>query len=179
MPPACRLCGSGGGWGGALRKGTVAPASTSVWEKAVPPPLTLILDNSVPPCMSLMPFNLLPLCWSPEGVSSSKWCKPFKRNRDSGSFCLPQPQSLLVFLARSSGHLSSWHWNPGVGLGPLTPEILLPIFIHHMWVRDQPVPCLHPSYQSGCSLFFNSVVGGLPFSLISDSLNDGGSVVQL
>ena len=73
--------------------------------------------------------------------------------------------------ARSYGDLSSWRWNPGLGglmwLEPLTPEIFLPIFIHHMWVWDQPIMCLHPFYQSRCALLFNSVVVGLPFSSIS------------
>ena len=53
---------------------------------------------------------------------------------------------------------------PGTGtlgwgsLGPFTPKISLPIFMHYTWVWDQPVPCLLPSYQSQCSFFFNSVI---------------------
>ena len=31
------------------------------------------------------------------------------------AFCLTEPQSPLVFTARSYGDFSSWHWNPGLG----------------------------------------------------------------
>ena len=83
-----------------------------------PPVLVLMPDISVSPHLSLMTSNLLLPCWSSEGVSPSKSvCGPFKRNcLDSGSFFLPQPQSLLVFTARSYGDLSFWHWNPGLGV---------------------------------------------------------------
>ena len=140
--------------GRSLRKGTMISVNTSVWENAVP--------------------QLSPWCWT-IGVSLSKSVLgPFKRN------CLGYQQFLsstasttLVFKARSYGDLSSWRWNLGLGglvwLGPLTPEIFLPIFIHHMWVWDQPIMCLHPFYQSRCALLFNSVVVGLPFSSISDN----------
>ena len=58
-------------------------------------------------------------------------------------FC-SQKLWVLIYLALEPGA-----GEPGVGLGLLTPEISLPNFIHHMWMWDQPVPCLHPSYQSG------------------------------
>ena len=38
-----------------------------------------------------------------------------------------------------------------------------PISTYHTWVWDQPVQCLHPSYQSRCGFFFSSVVGGRTF----------------
>ena len=66
---------------GRLRKSTMASASTSVWERAVPPALALMPDNSFSPCMSLMSFNILPLHWGSEEVSPSKSVSgPFKRN---------------------------------------------------------------------------------------------------
>ena len=45
------------------------------------------------------------------------------------------------------------------------------IFIHHMWVRDQPLPRFCPPLTAGvdgCG-FFNSMVVRLPFDLISES----------
>ena len=46
------------GWGvGMLIKETMASASTSVWEKAVPLALMLMSDNSVSLCMCLVPFT--------------------------------------------------------------------------------------------------------------------------
>ena len=66
-------------------------------------------------------------------------------------------------------------WGGGYGAG--TPcslggtfdaEISLPISIYHIWVWDQPVPHLQPSYQSQCS-FFNSLVVGFSFSQILGS----------
>ena len=45
---------------GGLRKGTMASASTSVWEKAAPPGFALKPDNSVPPQMSLVHSNCCP-----------------------------------------------------------------------------------------------------------------------
>ena len=42
----------------------------------------------------------------------------------------------LIFLA-----FKPWAAGIGVGLGLLAPEIPSRIFIHHMWVWDQPVLC--------------------------------------
>ena len=110
-----------------------------------------------------------------EWVQVSLHVDPLRKTLwDSSSFCLPQPQSPLGFIARSYSDCSSWHWKPwaggsGMELGPLTFEKSLLIFICHTWVWDQPVPLLFSSYWSQCGFFFNSVVVGLPFSLISDS----------
>ena len=132
--------------------------------------------------MSRVPFKLLPPCWSSEGISSSKSvCEPLRGAAwDSRKLCLPQPQSPLVFTGRTYADFSSWHFSyggllfleasargPTVGLGPLTPEISLQIFICHTSVWDQPVPGLCPSYQSQCGFFFKSIVVGLPFSSVS------------
>ena len=66
-------------------------------------------------------------------------------------------QSLPVFAVRRFEDLSSWHWNPGLrGLvwEILDPEISpLDFFIHHTWMRDQPIVHLCPSYQSGWICF--------------------------
>ena len=76
-----------------------------------------------------------------------------KNCQDSGSLCLNQPQSVLVFTARSYGDLSSWHWNPKLG-GPVwgwNPLLLrgtsaaktaLLIFHRPPQVWDQHVACL-------------------------------------
>lgn len=70
--------------------------------------------------------------------------------------CLTQPQSPLVFTARSCGNFSFWHWNPGLGrpLWGLVPpgtsatEISLLILNHHTRGVGPAVPCLCASYQS-------------------------------
>ena len=62
-----------------------------------------------------------------------------------------------------------WSGDPSVGLGPLTPEMSLLIFIHYTWVWDQLILCICLSNQSQCGFFFNYIVVVLPFSLIFDS----------
>ena len=118
-----------------------------------PPAPILMPVTSVPPCMPLVPFKLLPWCWSSEQVSLNKSiCGFFKVNCLELQKFLPPAQSLLVFASRSYGDLSSWHRNPGlrgpsVGLGLLL-RYKSQSLIHHMWLWDQPVSCVHPSYQS-------------------------------
>ena len=132
-------------------------------------------DILLPPCMPLMPFKLLPQCWSSEGVSLSKsMCGIFMRNCLGLQKFLLLTQSLLIFAARRYGDLSSWHWNPGlggpgVGLGLLCSRDIHPKFfftIHVCGTIPFPVST-PPTSLDGCS-FFNSVVVGLPFNLISD-----------
>ena len=60
-----------GSVGGGFRKGKMAFASTSVWEKASPPALTLMPGDLDLPCTSLDPFQLLSQCWSSEQVNPS------------------------------------------------------------------------------------------------------------
>ena len=98
MTPACLFCDS---VGGGRRKGTMAPAHLSVWEKAVPQLLPLMPDTSFPPYIPLVPFKLPPWCWSSEGVSLNKSvCRFFKRNcLGLQKFLLPT-QSPLIFAAR-------------------------------------------------------------------------------
>ena len=82
-----------------------------------PPALTLMPDTSVPPAMSLVPFKLLPQCWGSERVGLSKsMCGFLKRNCLGLKKFLPPTQSLLVFVVKSYGVLSSWQWNPGLGV---------------------------------------------------------------
>ena len=66
--------------------------------------------------------------------------------------------------------LKTWAGGGGAWCGARTPpEISIQIFIHHTGVWDQPILCLHHSYQSQCGFFFNSVVVGFLFSSVSDS----------
>ena len=104
MVSTCQLCGCAGG---EIKKETVASVSTSVWKKAGLH--DLMWGISVPPHMSLVPFNQLPLCWSSQSVSVHKsvWGPLRGISRDSSSFCIPKPQSLLLFTDRSYGNLSS------------------------------------------------------------------------
>ena len=83
---------------------------------------------------SLVPFKLLTWYCSSEGLSSSNSVYGFcKRNYLGNQKFLPLTQSSLVFTARGYGDLSSWHWNPGlgvpgVGLGlfaPKSPRVLV------------------------------------------------------
>ena len=142
--------------------------------ESCPPALTLMPDMSIPPHMPLMPFKLLPQCWSSEEVSLSKFvCGFFQRNYLGLQKFPPPTQSLLVFSARSYGDFFSWCWKPelmGLVLGWDSSLMRYPseIFIHHMWVRDQSVLCLHPSYSlDGCG-FLNFIIVRLPFNSISD-----------
>ena len=75
-----------------------------------------------------------------------------------------QKSQRLTFLA-----LEHWTGGLGVGLELLAPEISLWIFIHHRWVWDQTIPCLHSTYQSPHGFSFYSVVVELPFSSIPHS----------
>ena len=69
-----------GSVGAQLRKGTMASASTSVWDKAAPLAHTGAEQFSFSPYVS-GDFKLLFPCWSSEGVSLSKSVhEPFKRN---------------------------------------------------------------------------------------------------
>ena len=107
------LCGSGEE---GFRKGTMASAHLSVWEKVVP--------QLLPQCQTL---QFLPVCHcclsncyliaeSSEGVSLSKSvCVCFKRNCLGLQKFLSMTQSLLVSPAGSYGDLPSWHWEPGLG----------------------------------------------------------------
>ena len=134
-------------------------------------------NSSVFPCMSLVTSP-----WRSEGVSPSKSvCRPFKRN------CLGFPKLQAFLSLNSCWFLQPDHmgtslpgtgtlgWGAWCGAGTLcssgrtpTAKIPLPIFIGHRWVWGQFVEHLHPSYQSQCG-FFNSIVVGIPFTLMPDS----------
>ena len=154
----------------------------SLWENC--PPTSSCPDDR-PSSFSLSvqgTFQLLPQCWSPETRKSPRkfMCGLFKMSWLGlpEALCLPQPQSLQVFIARSYGNFSCWHWNPGLGAmvsgGMIcssqrtsAAEIALLTFIHHTWVWDQLLLCCHPSYHPHCGFLFNSLVTGLPLSQIS------------
>ena len=100
-------------------------------------------------------------------------CGFFKRNCLGFQNFLPPTQSLLVFEVRSFGDLPSWHWNPRLvglmwGWDSLFLRYPCQMFIHHTWVRDQPVPNFSLlTSLDGCG-FFNSVVVRFPFNSSSD-----------
>ena len=111
--PACWPCGC---VRGGLRKGSMAPASTFVWEKAAPSSHS----NAGQFSFSLYvcdDFQSATPRRSSEGVSSSKSVhRPFKRTfLGSRNICLLQPQYQLVFIARGYIDISSWHWDLGLG----------------------------------------------------------------
>ena len=100
-------------------------------------------------------------------------CGFFKRNCLGLQQFLPPNQSPLVFAARNSGDLSSWHWNPGLGAwcGAGTPHSwdTPPKFLPTTWgwETSQICMCTPPISLDGCG-FFNSIVVRLPINLISD-----------
>ena len=168
--------------GGGFIKGTIASASSSVWEKAAHSALTLIWDNSVSPYLSLVPFKLMPQCWSSESMIPISPCVGslggnFRDSRSPPSHSGTTPTSFysqksweLLLLA-----LEPWGGGPGVGLGPLA-----------LW-GTLHLRCLSQllSITCGCwttlfcasasptslwsSFFFNSLVVGLLFSQILGS----------
>ena len=132
MVPSCQLCEV------RLSKGTMASASTSVWEKPVPSVLALMPDSEV---------KLLPQWGNIDGVSLSKslW-GPFKRNVGSlEALSLLQPKSSLAFTARSYGAFSSWHWNPELGglMWGCNPSLFTGD------LRNQDIS---PNFTSGCGV---------------------------
>ena len=64
--------------------------------------------------------------------------------------------------------IGTLEWGAGVGLGLLTPDIILSNFYPpHMGVDQPGRICAPPTSLDGCG-FFNSVVVRLPFTWISD-----------
>ena len=167
MALACWLCSP---VEGRLKKGAVASAhQLSPW------------------CQSL---HFLPVChWCllscyPGAGAQREWvslCGSFKGNCLGLQKFLPLTLSLLVFAARSYRNLSSWLWNPGLGGLVWVWETSLlrypsRIFIHHMWVWDQPVlRTCPPTSLDGCGIF-NSVVVRLHSAWFLMVLSEGGSV---
>ena len=112
-------------------------------------------------------------------------CGLFKGNcLGPQKFLLPT-QSLLVFAARSYGHLifltlEPWAGRSGVRLGLLAPKISLPTF-YSLHVDVGPAHSTSPptpTSVNGCG-FFQSVVVRLPFDSNSDGSEDGCSIAQL
>ena len=136
----------------------MASPCLSAWEKAVP--------QRLPWCQTLEFLTVWHWCLSScyLGVGAQKewvWgksiCGFFKGNFLGLQKLLLPTQSLLSFVARSYGDLSSWHWNCGlgacVGLGLLPPKRPLLKFYPQHVVCDQPFPPLHPSYRFGWMWF--------------------------
>ena len=109
------------------------------------------------------PWRLSSCC--PAAGAPGQWvwvslCGPFT----PGYLCVTQPQSLLLFTARSYGDFSSQHWNPGFGSlvwgcwssgGISTAETFLCVFNWHTWMWDQPVLLLCPAPVSMWLLFIS------------------------
>lgn len=97
----------------------MAPASSSLQEKAALPALALQPHNSAPPCTSPAPLELRPRRWSSE--RASPWAGESVRGAFTGSAwgCgrprLPRPPSPLGFTAGGDGDFCPPHWNPGRG----------------------------------------------------------------
>ena len=107
--PACLLCGSVG-------EGTMAPASTSVWEKAATSFHTGARQFSSFSCLCCLSMccPMLEL----RGVGPSKSVHRLFKGK------CPRLQQFLSFTAliltgfysQTNRGLSSWHWNSGLGL---------------------------------------------------------------
>ena len=162
-----------------LSKGIIACLHFSLAESCLLPALAMMPDNSIPSHMCLVPFKLLLQHWSSQGMSASKTeHRPFKRNslglqKPSISlsynpcwFLWPEVKGTSLPDTGTLGWLWGWCWSgtpcsPG---GTSVAEIVLLIFISHVCAWDQPIPHLHPSYQSLCGCSFKSLVVGFAFS---------------
>lgn len=129
--------------------------------------------------LSIHLWSLFSCCPSTAAQGESIWICPcagplWGTAWDSSSFCLPQPQFLSCFIAKSYRDFSFWSWNPGLGtwIGAGTPhssgvsskaKISLSFTNNHMWVWDQFVLHLCASYQSQCGFSCISLVVGLQF----------------
>ena len=130
MALTCWLCGCM--WGG-LKKGTVASACLSVCEKAV---------SQLPPwCQTLQFLSVnhwcLSSCYPSAGVQREWVWVSLCGGSLRGMLWVPEVFSTdptpTGFTGRSCGELSSWHWNPGLGVYS---EIFLRypsgVFIYHL-----------------------------------------------
>ena len=139
------------------------------------PVLALIPVTSISPHMPLVPFKLLPLCWSPEVVSLCKsksvW-GPLKGDSwESHSFFHHSNLHRFLQTELMRTYLPSECWIPGLcclvwSLDPLHPRYPCWFLYTHTWVWDR-LFCISapPTHLHECG-FFNSLVVGLPYSLI-------------
>ena len=96
--------------GGRVRKGTMVSASTSVPPSSRPNARHFGSSPYATGAFRSAAHNL-------ELRGSKSVCGPLRGTaRESSGFCLSQPHPLLVFIVRSYGELSSWQWNPGLGI---------------------------------------------------------------
>ena len=149
MAPACWPCGRR-----AQKKNSGFCLPFCLGESC-PPALAFMPETSVPPYMPLMPFKLLSWCWSSEGVWLSSLCVASLRGTawDSRSFfhlldpCwFLQSEGMGTYLPSTL----TMGWGADMGLVLLSlSRYPSQIFIYHMRVWDQAIPCFCPSYQSG------------------------------
>ena len=140
-------------------------------------------ENTVSSLMPQVPFKLLPPHWSSQRVSPSKSvCGPFKRDclglqKPFLSLSLNlhwfiQPEVMGTSLP-GTGILAwrAWCWagTPHNSGWTFADKKSFPIFICHMWVWDQTILGLCPSYQSWCSLFNSPGVGFLFSQILGHS----------
>ena len=148
------LCGVG------LRKGTMASASTSVWEKAAPPSSSPDAGHFSSSQYVSDAFQSAAPTLELRQSENKSVCGPFKRNCWRFQQFLSSMASILTGFHRPELWgliflvLEPWAEGPGMGLGPFTLEISLPVFICPTWVWEQPIPRLHPptSLDVVCSL---------------------------
>ena len=128
-------------WGGSLRKGTMASASTFIWKKAAPQALTLMPDNSVPPWLSLVPLSCCPSAGLRVGESVPEPCKRNCLGLHQPSDCTASVPAvfhsqklwgLFPALEPWAGGLE-WAGTPDSSGGTSEAQISLPIFISPMW----------------------------------------------
>ena len=168
------LCGSV--WGRAQKGDNATAWPLEFWlGGSCTPALALMLDSSF--SSPYATGALSACCWSPEGMSlrkSSVCCRPFNWRLLRIPQFLPLPQSLTgVFIARSYRDLSSWYWNHGLGGLVWAWDPLLPRYPSQFLSTTRgygtAYSCLqvfaHPTCLAECD-FFNSLVVGLPYSLI-------------
>lgn len=132
------------------------------------------MDNSVPPCMSQMPFNLLPHCWRSEAGNPSKSvCMSCTSNcLGFHKFLFSTASIPAGFTPRNCRDLSYWYWNSGLGCllwgwGPLL--LRYPFqFLSDTCGCGSSLLYIYAPHQYQYDFFFNSIVVGLPLSLISE-----------
>ena len=135
--------------------------------------------TSVPPFVPLVPFKLLRWCWSSEGVSQEVHVQALLRVTAWELNSFFHRLNVCWFLQPEVTDLSIWHWNPGLGglvwaETPRSQDIPPDFYPPHVAVEPTHSMslCLFfsspPTSLDGCS-FFNSIVVGFLFNLISDS----------
>ena len=123
--------------------------------------------------MPLVPVKMLPQCWISEGVIWVSLCMGPLRGTawNSRSFLSSITSIPMGFYSQKFWRLIFLvlePWAGGPGMDPHSEDIPPNFHLSHMGIG--PPYSLCPSYQFWCGFFFNSVVVGLPFILISGSI---------